>query len=690
MNEPEPQVEVEGDAARQAEKHAAMFQMALQSANGGKLENAEEICRQILQEDAFHPSALYMLGALYCQRGKLDAGIDYLQRLVKLRPDSVSPYFQLGNALAARNRPEEAVAQYEQALTVDPDNADIHTNLGLAYSRLQRANEAEAAFRRAVELNPQNFSALNNLGNCLAAGGDLAAAEAMFRRALATSPNFAPAHNNLGNVLREQGKLEEAAAAYRDAINLNNNYFEAFFSLGNVLSQQQQYEAAELVYRRAVELRPDHLDALVNLASAVDVLDRPAEVIRLCERALRIDSTSYKAFYLLAGNYEVTNRLDLARQMITEGLAYHPDHPDLNLIAAKIERRDGKPESGEARLRKFLPVVRSNPMEQAYEFELGRLYDEQGDYAQAFEHFSAGNRIAKKNWDSAHPGPNEFQQTIRRKLELATPDWVARWNRVDLPRSGAATPIFLVGFPRSGTTLLEQVCDSHPAIKALDEYPAVNAVARKLDELAGGHADALARLDARQIADLRNAYFNAVDQRLTRRADYQLIDKFPLNLVNADLIHRIFPGARFIFALRHPLDVCLSCYMQDFRLNPGVANFCELENAAETYAMVMRLWQRLNELLPLKVHTVRYETLVSNFEAEVRELVSFCGIPWDDKVLEYASHSRERAKIKTPSYHQVSRPIYTEARFRWERYAEQLEPIRATLEPFIEAFGYGD
>lgn len=663
------------EAERLFERHDAMFQAAVNQANANQLEQAEEICRQILAADAQYPNALYMLGVLYCQRGRLDAGIEYLERLVRMEPTAAAPYFNLGNALMAQNRPGDAAAQYESALALEPENADIHINLGNAYKRLDRADDSEVAYRRALEFDPQNAIALNNLGNCLAVKKEFAEAEQLFRRAVAADTRFAAAENNLGNALKMQGRRVEAVAAYRRAIGLNGNYFEPLFSLGNTLSELGNFEAAEYAYRRATEVRPDHLDALINLASAVDALDRPAEVIRLCQRALTLAPDSDKALFLLANSYESSNRLDEAQQVVDRALKLHPDNPDVNLVAARIERRMGRYADGIARLEKRLPAVESGPMKQAYHFELGQLYDEENQCADALAQFTAGNELAKRGWDENNPGPNAFRQGISTRLDTFTPDWTASWKAAELP-AAAGAPVFMVGFPRSGATLLERICGSHPQIKTLDEYPALAQVADELGKLPDGNPKALAALDAERIAALRNVYFSAVDQRISRRASYRIIDKSPLNLTDAGLIYRLFPEARFVFALRHPLDACLSCFMQNFRMTPATANFCELETTAATYADVMRLWQRYTEALPLQVHTVRYEALLDDFEGEVRKLLAFCDLEWDPQVLQF----REQAGIAAPGA----------AHYPWQRYAGEIEPIRETLAPFVEAFGYSD
>jgi Sulfotransferase family len=154
------------------------------------------------------------------------------------------------------------------------------------------------------------------------------------------------------------------------------------------------------------------------------------------------------------------------------------------------------------------------------------------------------------------------------------------------------------------------------------------------------------------------------------------------------LIWRVFPDAKFILAVRHPCDVCLSCFMQNFALNQAMATFYSLESTAALYAKVMGLWQQYVQKLPIRYHRIRYEDLVSNFEHETRRLLDFLEVGWDDAVLQHTEHARKRGTISTPSYHQVTQPIYQHAKYRWKRYAKQLESVMETLQPYIEYFGY--
>ncbi len=269
-----------------------------------------------------------------------------------------------------------------------------------------------------------------------------------------------------------------------------------------------------------------------------------------------------------------------------------------------------------------------------------------------------------------------------------TPELVAGWTRSDGPPPEQC-PVFLTGFPRSGTTLLDQVLDSHPETQVIEERGLMAVLQHELASQ-GPFPGILASLDKAAIEKLRERYYALAGNEIEALPGRLLIDKLPLNITNAGLIYRVFPNARFVFALRHPADVCLSCFMQNFRPTDAMANFFSLASTVEFYASAMALWQTYRERLPLTVHTVRYEDLLDDFRGQAGSLLEFLGLGWHDSVAAFHEHARRRARINTPSYHQVSQPLYTDARFRWHRYRAQLEPYLGQLAPWINAFGYGE
>lgn len=231
--------------------------------------------------------------------------------------------------------------------------------------------------------------------------------------------------------------------------------------------------------------------------------------------------------------------------------------------------------------------------------------------------------------------------------------------------------------------MLDQILDCHPQIQTLEEKPVVLSLMSEFEALSGEIApdrDTRRRMQAR--------YFDLVSEHIELKPGSMLVDKFPLNITRVPLIVRIFPNARFILALRHPLDVCLSCFMHPFGPNEAMLNFARLETTARLYHSVMRLWLRIERELGLRAHRIRYEDLVQDFDTEMRSLLSFLQLPWDERVRDFSAHAAERGKINTPSYQQVTRPLNREALYRWKRYERQLAPIIPVLAPYIWAYGY--
>jgi hypothetical protein len=218
----------------------------------------------------------------------------------------------------------------------------------------------------------------------------------------------------------------------------------------------------------------------------------------------------------------------------------------------------------------------------------------------------------------------------------------------------------------------------------------VSKILDAVRSMPGGYPVALADLDAFDVTYLREMYFRSAAEHGADDPSKLIFDKFPMHLTLAGLLHRVFPQARFVFAIRHPCDVVLSCFMQSFHLNNTMANFCTLADTVALYTRSMDLWEAYREQLPLNVHTVRYEDVVDDFDGQVRALCAFLGVPWEEGVRQFSTHALERGLINTPSYEQVSKPIYREARFRWKRYQEHLAPYLPALQPYVERFGYAD
>jgi len=347
-------------------------------------------------------------------------------------------------------------------------------------------------------------------------------------------------------------------------------------------------------------------------------------------------------------------------------------------LAAKCERRDGNVPQAIARLE---TLDRDGTPERSainISYELGRFYDQQDDYASAFSYFTEANKRSQHYPPHAEVDKNQFLDMVTALDAALSEDWIDGWNQ---------TPVFFFGFPRSGTTLVEQVLASHPNIETLDEQPAVDEMLGLLPGFPLSYPDALAGLTAEQIERIRARYFETADEYLKGAHSGLPIDKMPLNIVHVAMMWRIFPQAKMILALRHPYDVCLSCFMQNFEIGPAMANFFTLEDAATLYAKVMTLWQKYIDVLPLDIHVVKYENFVADFEAETAALLKFLGSEWHESMADYTTHAKSRTRIATVSYDQVVQPIYQSAQCRWKRYRDQIGASFDGLKPFVESFG---
>lgn len=587
------------------------------------------------------------------------------------------------------NQFQDAEALYASVCQADKVDADAWVMRGIINRKLGRFSDSEACCRRALGINPNLAPAHHALGAAVQCLGRMDEAMASYRRATQLHPDFAEAHYFLANALREASSMVDAAAAYRQAIKLQPDFVEALSNLGAVLTSLGETQEAVRVLNRAITLRPNAPQTLCNLGNILHHEGRLAEALDKYQRALRLAPDLVDAISHAAALLEKINHIDEAEELVNRHLPRIPDNPDLLLVAAKLARRANKADEAIALLERAVKQPLGLAAEGEIHLHLGQMYDRKGDADRAFVHLAEGNRLAAQATASIHGDQNRYLERVERIRTYLTPDLAASAGR-DLSAGCMQTPVFLLGFPRSGTTLLEQILDSHPALQTLEEKGTVSAMVQAFEEMAQGRENALAELSADQIAQLRKVYFDEVAHHIERQPDCLLVDKMPLNTVNVHLIWRVFPEAKFILAIRHPCDVCFSCFMQNIVINEAMAGFFTLESGAATYSAVMRTWQDAVSQLPLNYHRIRYEDLVADFEKETRALLDFLGVGWDDSVLGHTDHAFKRGTINTPSYHQVTQPIYQHAKYRWKRYAEQFESVMPTLRPFIDYFGYAE
>ncbi len=481
--------------------------------------------------------------------------------------------------------------------------------------------------------------------------GQLTAAAAGYQKILSIHPHH-PQTLNLSAVLFAQtGRNEMAIERFRLAIAHDSTMTPAYFNLAQALLETGDLSAAEQALLKTIALDANHPHAHANLAALYERLSRLSEARQQAEKTLLIDADHSLARLTLA-------RIERRQSRFQEGLEYLKTI-DLQLLDAR---------------------TRSDIL-----FERGRLRDRLKQYDDAYDDFVAANREMAIMWSNMDM--KVYPRRIERFQSVFTAENIKSWPQPE--KNPGPTPIFLVGFPRSGTTLLDRILGCHPHLRSLEERYLLRDVCREQ----GIHPDTLPnhihRLTNQDLQRMRHLYWQMAERHLQSplATTERLLDKLPLNIVEAGLIHRLFPDARFLFALRHPADVCLSCLMQPFAANQAMIHFTSLESTVHLYARVMTLWQHYRTVLPLKVHTIRYESVVGAFEETIGSILDFLDLPWDDRVRNYHKQTHGQ-QINTPSYHQVSQPLYDHARWRWKNHRQRLMPFWPLLEPFIRTFDY--
>ncbi|MEQ9198056.1 MAG: sulfotransferase [Parvibaculum sp.] len=562
----------------------------------------------------------------------------------------------------------------------------------LAAGRLDHAGKAAAAVLGA---QPKNPDGLHLLGLVALGKGEPATAEKLISAAAAAMPKHANVWVNLGNAQRDQGKTDEAVLSYHHAEILKPDYPDVFLNRGQLHQETSQFAEAIADFERLIELQPDQATPYLRAASAAADAGKFREAIAYCEQAIeRLDVVPLQIETILATTYERLGNLDEAIDRAESILVREPENAGALRTWSKARRRQTRQSPDllvelRHRLEKANPGQMKNADARLVYSELAQICDEQGDTEQAFSYFVLLNDRTSQLPSLKNVDRTKFIDDLDQLLGVFTAKFVSEWKslpEIEIEPGHASVPVFLVGFPRSGTTLLDQILDAHPGVQVFEEMPLLSKVKKVASS--SGYPLSLATMTKELRNDLRQVYWNALKDAGADLEGKLVVNKMPLDIAHAGLVCRVFPEARFIFASRHPADCVLSCFMQDFVPNASMLNFLTLEGSAQLYDRVMTLWERYRELLPLKVQEVRYERLVADLRAEVEPALTFLGLAWDDAVSDPAAHALARGTIRTPSYSQVTQPIYSSATERWRRYEAQMKPVLPILRPHIERLGY--
>jgi tetratricopeptide (TPR) repeat protein len=645
--------------------------------NSGQIGQAEAICRAAVERNDQDVNMTALLGATLYKAGKAEEAERWLRHTMGIAPNFAKPWSDLGQLLLDTRRPQEALDTLEEAVRLDSNDGDAWFNLGKARAVLGQGPAADEAFEKSFELNPgrkalaqaaehqqagrwaeaekicrdilrrdpRDINALRLLATCAAHAGRQREAERLLRRTVTQAPDYVEAHLDLGRLLKEQQRLEEAIEQFEKCIELEPGNLQGHFLLASVLAPAARtYDAIE-AYRKVLELRPKHAGAWLGLGHTLKTVGRQDEAVEAYRECIRLKPGNGEIYWSLANlkTYQLSDA-DIAE--IEAQLALDPDEIDTQ---SRVN---------------FL-------------FALAKAWEDRGDFERAWRYYEEGNSTQRmeENYD-----PVRTEVLNDAIIQVFEPELLESRRG---PGHPSREPIFIIGLPRSGSTLLEQILASHSQVEGTAELPYVGMVSNSVSRnRADGvnYPHAVRSLDAGQLRKLGQDYLDLARIHRTEGRP-RFIDKMPNNFPAVGFLQLVLPNAKIIDARRYPLDSCLSCYRQLFAR--GQSFTYDLTDLGEYFLQYQRMMDYWHEVLPGRVLTVQYEDMVTDLDNQVRRLLEYCELPFEENCVRFWETDRP---VRTASSEQVRQPIYTQSIHRWRRYQHHLGELIEVLQPVLPRY----
>jgi tetratricopeptide (TPR) repeat protein len=645
------------------------FHEAVAHFQAGRWAEAESLCAKILSAEAQNVTALHLLGILHCQQGDAGKGAARLGEAVVLQPDNAALQYDLGKAWLAHGRPQDAAAAFQRALALQPGFTEAHNNLGNAHKDRGRLEDAVVAYGQAIKLNENFPEAHNNLGNVLKELGKPDDAIASYNKALAIAPQYAEAHYNLGNAFRDQGRADDAVTHYQKAISLAPDYVEAHNNLGLALQDQGKLDTAVASHNKALALAPDNAEALSNRGLALQGLGMLDEAVASYHKALAIAPDSAKCHNNLGNAQQDMGQLDAAVASYHKALAIAPDYAEAHRHLSNAYKFSEYNDDIRAMEDAYALPDLGDQQRMHLAFGLGKSFEDLRQFDKAFDFYLTANALKRGTYVFSI---DTEEKNFERLKKLLTRD---RFNKHQAAGSSDGTPIFILGMPRSGTTLVEQILASHGKVHGAGEVKYLDRVMASCFTRINhsGFAESLDQASDSDLSDAGDDYLELIKERV-ETVEF-ITDKMPYNFMLIGMIRLMLPNAKIIHCRRNPQDTCLSIFKNYFS-SAGHYYAYDLGELGRYYNLYRDLMGHWHDVLPGFIYDICYEDLVADQEAQSRALLDHCGLEWDDACLDFHQSSRP---VQTASAVQVRKPIYKDSVQSWKRYEDELAPLLEVL-----------
>ena len=672
----------------------------------GQSRDAEALCRQVLSQNEQQADALHLLGIIALQSGQPGTAREYLERAARSNDRNPDIQCNFAAALLSLNCVDDGMAALNRAVMLAPSHPQAHYNLGLIQLRQGEFARAKRHFERTIKRAPEHVDAIVALGVAFTQTGEFEQAARLFGEALALRPNHPDARLNLANALTELGRIDEAVAHYSGLLRANPAAPNVHFHLALAFVEDDRFPEAVESYRAAIRLDPNHANAHCNLSRLLCRKGETNEAVRHIEAAIALRPDDRHLLTNVAATYTEMGRPKLAQRVWQNILAVAPADPEANfgMIAAlqdagHFSEAESFIDSAAQRVSdptvatvlkcyrlfsdKTIPddeiaslhTLADDPAltdrhRVRIHFALGAIHHARHDHDLAFRHYGAGNTIKNQSYDYDPDGHDRVVEAIittfgaevfRRRGEIGTP---------------SRRPVIVVGMPRSGTTLSEQILASHSAAAGAGELPILaysleHELPFKMDRRSD-YPTCVLDITKEMARDITDGYLARLDS-VSDSAE-RVVDKMPENYLHLGAIALLFPNASIVHCRREPQATALSIFFQNFTGNHPYA--WDLHNIGRRYRSYRRLMDHWNAVLPSPIFELDYEELVSDQEGTSRCLLAFCGLAWEDRVLQF--HETERS-VRTASGWQVRQRLYADAVDAWRHYEHHLASLEAGL-----------
>lgn len=648
---------------------------AIDLVNAGKIGEAMERCRDAIKRDARDVNMTALLGALLLKSRETEMAEKFLRRAMELAPDFAKPQEDLGLLLEGSGRLEEAVPVLQNATRLDPESELGFMALGRALAGLGRGDEADAAFEAAFELNPLRKKLAYAAEHHKA--GRIEDAEKSYREILEARPNHIDSLRFLAGIVASKDRVEEAELLLRHAIKLAPDFTLAHMDLGSLLSEAHRHAEAVSCFERACDLEPSKPRPQFMLASSLAQSGKTFEATDAYRRVIELRRDHAGAWLGLGHNLKTIGHQREAIEAYRQCIEVRPDNGEVYWSLANLKTYKLTPKD----IREMRESLKKDTLSEQsavnFLFALAKAHEDQGDFDTAWDYYRQGNARQRA---SEHYDPVETEVTNDELIEVFDEAFLKNRSGIGHPD---AAPIFILGLPRSGSTLIEQILASHSMVEGTSELPYIGRVATSLNR---NRADGINYPFS--VRELKAANFDALGREYMERASVhrhskrpRFIDKMPNNFPSIGFIHLTLPNAKIIDARRYPLDATLSCYRQLFA--KGQSFVYDLNDIGEYFLQYQRMMDHWQQVLPGKVLTLQYEDLVMELETHVRQLLDHCELPFEESCLKFWETERP---VRTASSEQVRQPIFTSSIHHWRNYERHLRELIEILEPVLPRY----